>query len=104
LPFELKVTPEAHSQYSALSKNKSLKRRYKSVNKALKFLAEDPRHPSLNTHKYDSLTGPDGCDVFEAYAENKTPTAYQIFWCYFPPKKDTDTTGTITILAIVPHA
>jgi len=35
--------------------------------------------------------------VFAAYAQNRTPGAYRIFWCYGPGKKD------ITILAITPH-
>ena len=103
MAFDLKYTLEAQQQYNDLSNDNSLKRRFKSVKKALRFLAENPRHPSLNTHKYDSLTGPEGCDVFEAYAENKTPTAYRIFWCYYPPKKDEDEHGTITIIAITPH-
>ena len=55
------------------------------------------RHPGLHTHKYDSLTGEHGEDVFEAYAENKTPAAYRIFWHYGPGK------GRITIVAITDH-
>jgi len=48
---------------------------------------------SLHTHKYDSISGPDGEEVFEAYAENKTPAAYRIFWYYGPNKNE------ITIIA-----
>jgi hypothetical protein len=103
LPFELNYTEEAQSQFNALSKDKSLAKRFKSVCKALKFLAQDPTHPSLNTHKYDSIEGPEQTEVFEAYAENKTPAAYRIFWCYYPPRKEGDVIGTITILAITPH-
>lgn len=44
------------------------------------------RHPSLNTHKYDTLNGPNGEDVFESYAQNKTPGAYRVFWHYGPPQ------------------
>jgi hypothetical protein len=57
----------------------------------------NPRHPSLNTHKYSSLEGPNREEFFAAYAENKTPTAYQIFWHYGPSKK------FITVIAITPH-
>jgi hypothetical protein len=103
LPFELSYTEEARSQFDALSKDKDLTRRFKSICKALKFLAQDPTYPSLHTHKYDSIEGPERTEVLEAYAENKTPAAYRIFWCYYPPKKDTETSGTITILAIIPH-
>ena len=55
------------------------------------------RHPGLNTHRYDSLTGANGEDVFEAYAENDTSAAYRIFWHYGPDK------GQLTIIAITPH-
>lgn len=29
------------------------------------------RHPSLNTHKYDSLAGQNGKEIFEAYVETR---------------------------------
>jgi glycine cleavage system aminomethyltransferase T len=47
--------------------------------------------------KFNSLTGPKGEDVFEAYVENRTPAAYRVFWCYGPEQEE------ITILAITPH-
>lgn len=72
---------------------------FKQVHKTLGYLSENPRHPSLNTHEYDSITNPYDKDekVFEAYVQNKTPGAYRVFWCYGPNKKD------ITIIAITPH-
>ena len=103
MPVELKYTEEAQSQFDALSKDKGLTKIFKSVCRALKFLAQDPTYPSLNTHKYDSIEGPEKNEVFEAYAKNITPAAFRIFWCYYPPKKDTEAIGTITILAITPH-
>ena len=72
---------------------------FKQVAKAVGLLQANPRHPGLYTHKYHSLQSPyqpDG-DVFEAYAQNRTPGAYRIFWCYGPGQ------GEITILAITPH-
>jgi hypothetical protein len=54
-------------------------------------------HPGLKTHKFSSLSGPSGEEIFEAYAENNTPAAYRIFWFYGPGKKE------ITIIAITPH-
>ena len=65
--------------------------------KALRYLESNPRHPSLNTHKYSSLAGINGEEVFEAYAENHTPGEYRIFWHYGPSK------NIITIISIVPH-
>lgn len=63
----------------------------------LALLETNPSHPGLNTHKFSSLKGPGGEDVFEAYAENKTPAAWRVFWYYGPDKRQ------ITILAITPH-
>ena len=53
--------------------------------------------PSLNTHKYDEMTGPNGEIVFESYAQNNTPGAYRIFWFYGPGK------SIITVLSVTPH-
>jgi hypothetical protein len=72
---------------------------FKQVAKAVAQLAENPRHSSLHTHEYDSLEHPfdPKAKVFEAYAQNNTPGAYRIFWCYGPEK------GEMTIIAITPH-
>lgn len=72
---------------------------FKQVAKAVRLLADNPRHAGLNTHEYDSLEHPFDSDgkVFEAYAQNRTPGAYRIFWCYGPGK------GEITVIAITPH-
>lgn len=55
------------------------------------------RHPSLNTHKYDDLTGPNDEEIFESYAQNNTPGAYRVFWFYGPGK------AKITVLEICAH-
>ncbi len=103
MSFELLYTDEANEQLDKLESSKSLKRQYNAVIKALRFLSENPTHPSLNSHKYESLKGPDNTEVFEAYAQNDTPGTYRIFWCYHPKKLKTDPMGFITILAITPH-
>lgn len=43
-----------------------------------------------NTHEYDSITNPfdDKKKVFEAYAQNQTPGAYRVFWCYGPEDQE----------------
>jgi len=97
MPFKLLFTDQASATLDDLEKNKSLSKRFKAVRKALGYLETNPRHPGLNTHKYDSISGHNGEEVFEAYAENKTPAAYRIFWYYGPDK------NKITILAITPH-
>ncbi|HEY9723294.1 MAG TPA: hypothetical protein V6D47_14890 [Oscillatoriaceae cyanobacterium] len=99
MAFEIYETEEANAQRLALQAA-TTKREIaacKAVQKAIRYLAENPRHPGLNTHEYDSLQGANGERVWEAYAENATPGAYRIFWHYGPGK------GIITIIAITPH-
>jgi hypothetical protein len=95
--FELAWTKEAEETYHLLKGDSSQKKRYNAVRKTVQFLAKNPRHNSLQTHEYLSLKGPRGEKVFEAYAEQKTPAAYRVFWYYGPAR------GVITILAITPH-
>ena len=71
--------------------------KYQKVLKTLGLMETNLRHPSLNTHKYESLAGADGEDVFEAYVENQTPAAFRVFWHYGP------TRDVITVIAITPH-
>lgn len=95
--FRIFYTQDCLEQIKELKEDKGLAKRYKAVKKSIKLLEFNPRHPSLNTHKYDSLSGPNGEDVFEAYAEQKTPAAYRIFWHYGPDK------SCITIFAVTSH-
>ena len=84
--FKLLFTNQAVQDLQKLKANCSFTKRYKAVCKALAFLESNPRHPGLNTHKYQTLAGKNGEEIFEAYAENKTPAAYRIFWHYGPGK------------------
>ncbi|MGB0720370.1 MAG: type II toxin-antitoxin system RelE family toxin [Bdellovibrionales bacterium] len=95
--FEIAFSERADAEMDAIEANPAHKKRAKAVRKALAFLESNPRHPGLNTHKYSSLHGPNGEDIFEAYAENKTPGAYRIFFHYGPD------TGMITIVTITKH-
>ncbi|MDR3491668.1 MAG: hypothetical protein P4M12_06445 [Gammaproteobacteria bacterium] len=95
--FELMFTDQADKDLTELEINANLKKRLKAVRKALGYLQINPRHPSLNTHKFSSLQGEAGEEIFEAYAENNTPVAYRIFWHYGPGKEN------ITIIAITAH-
>ena len=95
--FELQWTDEAKATCNLLKGNPSEKARYRAVKKTIKLLGRNPRHPSLQTHPFLSLNGPNGEKVFEAYAQQKTSAAYRVFWYYGPSK------GKITIFAITPH-
>jgi len=115
MPFQLKWAEPAASQYAELrvaakkafesrQKKKDKKQGkveglFKQVDKTVKQLAQSPKHPGLQTHEYSSLQHPYDTSqkVFEAYAQNKTPGAYRVFWCYGPAK------GEITIIAITSH-
>ena len=95
MKYKLKLTSEAKKSLTSLSKANPKK--YKKVLKTLGLMEINLHHPSLNTHKYDSVSGPNGEEVFEAYVENKTPAAFRVFWFYGPNR------GELTILAITPH-
>ena len=95
MKFRLRFTSEARKKLEELSKQDPKKN--KKVLKTLGLMETNLRHPGLKTHKYDSLEGPNGEEVFEAYVENRTPGAFRVFWCYGPNEKE------ITILAITPH-
>ena len=97
MAFEIVFSTEADTQMDAIEANPALLERCKAVQKALAYLESNPRHPSLNTHKFSAKIGPNGEAVFEAYAENNTPRAYRIFWFYGPGK------DAITIVAITAH-
>lgn len=95
--FKLKISPQAREQLVHLKNNSSLEKRYKAVNKALDYLKVNPRHSGLNVHLIEKERGPDGAKMWEAYAENNTPGAYRIFFCYGPDKQ------MISIISILPH-
>ncbi|AFZ15571.1 hypothetical protein Cri9333_4801 (plasmid) [Crinalium epipsammum PCC 9333] len=94
MQFRLLLEPEAESTLNSLKELEPKK--YKKVLKTLGLLESNPRHPGLNTHKYDDLTGPNKEIVFEAYVENRTPGAFRVFWYY-------GSKGVINVLAITPH-
>ena len=96
--YELLFTPQADRDLKELENNLSKKDILKSVRKTLGLMETNLRHPSLQTHIFQSLKGPTGEKVFEAYAQQNTPGAYRVFWYYGPERKE------ITIVAITPHS
>lgn len=113
--FELKWTIEAQEIYQDLErraetafanrdkrkqkKSSKIEGLFKQVYKTVNLLMKNPRHPSLHTHEFDSIEHPFDAKqkIFEAYAQNNTPAAYRIFWCYGPKQKQ------ITIIGTTPH-
>ena len=115
MTWQLRWKPEARRQYDAIrdaarhawqtrqkaGRTKSSRQEglCRQVRKTLRLLFENPRHPGLQTHEFRSLPHPykKGEKVFEAYAQQHTPGAYRVFWCYGPKQ------GEITIVTITPH-
>lgn len=95
--YELKFTEDADLDMAELLNDNSKRAVAKAVVKSLKFMKVNLKHPSLHTHKYDDMEGPNGEEIFESYAQNNTPGAYRIFWFYGPGKKE------ITVVAITQH-
>src|SRR5437868_5900822 len=101
-PFTARWTEETGAAYSALqaAAAESLQKRqrdkkakpskaeglFKQVEKCVRLLLENPRHPGLSTHEFRSIEHPYQKEgkVFEAYIQNRTPGAYRLFWCYGP--------------------
>ncbi|MBF0492269.1 MAG: hypothetical protein HQM15_05760 [Deltaproteobacteria bacterium] len=64
-----------------------------ATRKTTKLLSENPKHPSLKTHKVLRAVGNFGSDVFEAYVTMK----YRLTWEYGPDQ------GMITLRNIDNH-
>lgn len=97
MKFNLEYSEEAKLQFLALENSKDKAAHYRAVAKTLGLMQVNLRHPSLHTHKYDTISSPFCAEVFESYAQNKTPGAYRVFWCYGPKR------GFLYIIAITPH-
>ena len=95
--FDIDYSDLAKDQLNLLINDPSKIAIAKAVIKSLRFMTVNLRHPSLHTHKFDEMEGPNGETIFESYAQNNTPGAYRIFWYYGPSKQQ------ITIIAIALH-
>ena len=97
MKFLFVFTGEAKDSLKKLKADAGLNKRLEAVRKTLRLLCENPRHPGLQTHQCDSIFGPNGEKVFEAYAEQNTPATYRVFFYYGPQR------GEITIFAVTRH-
>lgn len=101
---QLRFTPEALANLAMLEKTPARAGTLKQVRKTLGLLEMNLRHPSLNTHRYESLSGSNGEDIFEAYVQNDTPGAYRIFFFYGPDRVEKKKrVAVLTIIAITAH-
>jgi len=101
--YKLRFSPSARATLKALEgggPNEHAK--LKKVRKALALLEQDPRYPGLNSHQYESFPVGKDVKVWDAYVENRTPSAWRIFW-HFGPDEPEAHLPVITVLAIGPH-
>lgn len=97
-PFELLFTTEAEKVIVDLRSQQQFASKFKKVRKALRLLEQEgPRHPGSHSHDYKSVPGPEGATLWESYVENRTPSAWRIWWIYGPGE------GQLTIVTIGPH-
>ena len=94
--FKIKWTLIAEKQYNEIKNDSSKRGLFNQIKKTIKFLSVNPRHPSLNTHEYETLTQQFGEKIFVAYIQNQTSSAYRLFFYY-------STKGEITLQAITKH-
>jgi hypothetical protein len=101
--FKLRFSPSAAAMLKNLeSGGPNEQAKLKKVRRALAFLEQDPRYPGLNSHPYESFPVDKNIKVWDSYVENRTPSAWRIFWRYGPDEPDAEL-PVITILAIGPH-
>ena len=109
MQFLIRFSLVADADLRALEADEGLAKKLKAVRKTLALMEVNLRHPSLQTHEFHALFGPNGEKVFEAYAQNQTPGAHRVFWCYPNEKtrlgiRDLPEGGAcILIIAITAH-
>lgn len=99
VPEVERILNDMESRYAEKTLDGDELKRFRKIIKTLKLLADNPKHPGMNSHPINELSEKyeDLGKVFESYLENNTPAAGRLFWCYGPGK------GEITILGIEPH-
>jgi hypothetical protein len=95
--YKLLFTDTAARVLEDLGGHEQYSRKLKKIRKTLGMLESNPRHPGLRSHPYSSLRGVSGETVWDSYVENRTSSAWRIFWHYGPEPQ------TITVVAVGPH-
>jgi hypothetical protein len=97
-PFALLYTAEAERILDELCSKKQHERKRKKVQKTLVKLERiGPSCSGFHSHPYQSVRGPGGAQLWESYVENRTPSAWRMWWIYGPGGDE------ITIVTIGPH-
>lgn len=103
MPFKLRFSGEASALLKLLEAgDPNQQAKLKKVRRALARLEQNPRHPGLHSHQYESFPVDTAVKVWDSYVENQTPGAWRIFWRYGPDEEQ-GSRPVITVLAIGPH-
>jgi hypothetical protein len=95
-PYVLQYTAEAEKVIEDL-RSPQYRTKLKKVRKALRLLQNPgPSHPGLSSHRYQSVPGPGGAALWESYVENRTPSAWRVWWIY-------GAADDIVVVTIGPH-
>jgi hypothetical protein len=101
--YKLRFSPSARATLKNLeSSGPNEQAKLKKVRRALALLEQNPRYPGLNSHQYESFPVDKDVKVWDSYVENRTPSAWRIFWRYGPDEPGA-AVPVITVLAIGPH-
>lgn len=93
-PFRLRFAPAAAEVLRDLESDGADAKELHATRTALGRLQQDPRHPGLNSHRYESLGDAGGASVWESCIGGRTPALRRIFWHDGPGSEN------ITVLAI----
>ncbi|MHB8681781.1 MAG: hypothetical protein ACYDA2_06775 [Acidimicrobiales bacterium] len=93
MAFEMRLTRRAIEDLDGIT---DPKRRAKVI-RCLDRLSQDPRHPGLSSHRYEVFDEVYVEKVWESYVENRTPSAWRVWWHYGPDS------GQITVLTVRAH-
>jgi hypothetical protein len=97
-PFTIVLTQEADGILADLEGTPAHAVKLKKVRRTIGLLeTQGPGYPGLNTHLYQSIAGPGGEKVWECYVENRTPSAWRLWFIYGPAA------DMLTVLTIGPH-
>lgn len=96
MTYKIEMADSAFEDLEKIKKSHKAEILRKKIKNKIELLEQNPRHSSLNSHEYTSLSKRYGVKIFGIYIENKTPRAYRLFWHYHE-------NNIIRIVAIMPH-
>lgn len=94
--YKIEIADLAFEDLEKIKKSHKAEILRKKIKNKIELLGQNPKHNSLNSHEYTSLSKRYGVKIFGIYIENKTPGAYRLFWHYHG-------NNIIRIVAITPH-